>query len=94
MHEGKTKRPESSRLPRQLAYDIIYLDDQNRESDVPDEDVRVVRDARRKDSLLLLGETRLDTAMPGEAKDSGEQEKAEGTERDEVMPTGKTLNKK
>ncbi|CAM9884264.1 unnamed protein product [Ectocarpus sp. 8 AP-2014] len=30
--------------PRQLAYDLVYLDDNNRESEVPEEDVRVVHD--------------------------------------------------
>ncbi|CAM9807730.1 unnamed protein product [Ectocarpus sp. 6 AP-2014] len=44
--------------PRQLAYDLVYLDDNNRESEVPEEDVRVAHDCRTKTKgsmLLLLG---------------------------------------
>ncbi|CAM9399161.1 unnamed protein product [Ectocarpus sp. 12 AP-2014] len=41
---------------RQLAYDLVYLDDNNRESEVPEEDVRVVHDygTKAKESMLLL----------------------------------------
>ncbi|CAB1118317.1 unnamed protein product [Ectocarpus sp. CCAP 1310/34] len=41
---------------RQLAYDLFYLDDNNRESEVPEEDIRVVYDygTKTKESMLLL----------------------------------------
>ncbi|CAM9919162.1 unnamed protein product [Scytosiphon promiscuus] len=45
--------------PRQLAFDLVYLDDQNRESEVPEGDLRKVYDCGEKtknDLLLLLPE--------------------------------------
>ncbi|CAM9634928.1 unnamed protein product, partial [Ectocarpus sp. 4 AP-2014] len=41
---------------RQLAYDLVYLDDNNRESEVPEEDVRVAHDygTKTKESMLSL----------------------------------------
>lgn len=51
MHEGEGNGPET-RLAVDVLYDLVYLDDHNRESEVPGEDVRSVGRGRHKDNLL------------------------------------------
>lgn len=53
MHDSKQTGPDRGPIAGHLAYDLVYLDDDNRESEVPEEDVRAVQDTRHKDGLLM-----------------------------------------
>lgn len=67
VHDSKQTGPDRGHIAWHLAYDLVYLDDHNRESEVPEEDVRAVQDVRHKDSLLTLRQKK---EGPGQAGDS------------------------
>lgn len=71
MHDSKEAGPDRGRIAWHLSYDLVYLDDRNRESEVPEEDVRAVQDASHRDSLLTLHQKK---GSPGKAGDSGAAE--------------------
>lgn len=50
VHEREGNGPETPRTVH-VVYDLVYLDDNNRESEVPREDVRAVGYARNRDSV-------------------------------------------
>lgn len=84
---SKQAKPERGSITWCLAYDLVYLDDDNRESEVPEEDVRPVRDTRHKAGLLMLHQKK---ERPGQAGGSGTAGgntgtvDVDGTSREEV----------
>ncbi|CAM9195526.1 unnamed protein product [Ectocarpus fasciculatus] len=82
---GPSGRSGSIGRRRQLAYDLVYLDDNNRESEVPEEDIRPVDDygTKTKDGVpLLLGEEHGrvgDSAVPrGRSHSGGDSKSLDG----------------
>lgn len=65
MHEGEGNGPET-RIAVDVLYDLVYLDDNNRESEVPGEDVRSVGRERHTYNLLPRQES---AAKRGERSD-------------------------
>ena len=89
VHDSKEAGADRGGIAWHLAYDLVYLDDRNRESEVPEEDVRPVQDARHRDSLLTWhqkketpGQTGASGAAEGKARAVG----VGGMSREEVSP--------
>lgn len=94
VHDSEEAGSDRGGIAWHLAYDLVYLDDRNRESEVPEADVRAVQDARHRDNLLTLHQTKETPGQAGDSESGGGMARAMGAggmSPEEVSPAEGTV---